>query len=140
MVLRDGSDPVACIWQTGKESGRDGCSTRILKSYSVIACIQLLDVQPPGFSLTEEFLENLRLSLVSERRLYILVTISYASIADARSINPDLVFKGYLQAIAPDDVETQSRIKNGLANTFRSDRNVDSARQQLERVQKKPLS
>lgn len=132
------------LWHiSGKEaSDLDALDVQIISFYCAIEflALQLLDIQPPDFSPSEEFLENLRLSLLSEGRIDDLVTIHINQSQMRHPSSEIKCLEDTLEATPPDDVEMQVHVKVMLAHTFKCDGNIESARQQLEKVQKKPLS
>jgi hypothetical protein len=132
------------LWHiSGKQaSDLDTMDVQIVCFYCAIEflAIQLLDVQPPNFSPSKEFLENLRLNLLSEGRIDDLVMIHINQSQMRHQSSQIKSLEDTLEAVGPDDVEMQVHVKVMLAHAFKHDGNIESARRQLEEVQKKPLS
>ena len=140
-------------WEDAKEVGSwhisgkqadnlDKTVVQIICFYCTIEflAIQFLDVQSPEFSPSKEFLESLRLNLLSKGRIDDLeiLHISYSQIQQPSSQINSL--EDTLEAIEPDDVEMRVHVMVMLAQAFKQDGNVAPAHQQLEKLQKKPFS
>ena len=115
---------------------------QIICVYCVIEslAIHLLDVQPPDFSPTDEYFESLRLHLLSEGRIEDLEMIHINQSQIRHRTFRISSLEDTLEAIGPDDLEMQVHFHVILASAFKRDGNIESACQQLEQVQRDPLS
>ena len=140
-------------WKDAKEVGLYHISS-IQKSHLEpfdiqIACLycaieilatQLLDVQPPYFSSREDFLEDVRLRLLTEGRFDDLGIFHIHQSQGQYQGSYVESLKDTLKTLRPEDIEMQVHINVMLAHAFKRDGDTESACQHLEEVQSNALS
>lgn len=123
-----------------KASDFDALDVQMLLVYCAIEslAVQMLDVETPNFSPTEEFLEILRLNLLSSGRIDDLVTLHvYQTHMPYRIPNTNAIVEA-LAAAPADDLDMQLHLSIMLAHALKRKGERDSAYKLLEDLLSRP--